>query len=147
MVGGPPSGDGASPERCPAAIHAAMSAPGAGRTHQGQNRQPRSSDLPQPEEEQPQPEVQTILQQIPGDPGWEGMSFAVALVTRGDRKAVALVTSRETKDPKAAAIKLADDAHSVGRRMPALEPPPRKPDRGVTFRGRSAGDVQFHAGS
>ncbi len=69
-----------------------------------------SRDLPEPEQEQPEPEVQTILQQIPGDPGWAGMSFTVALVTRGQRQAVAVVTSREATDPKAAAIKLASDA-------------------------------------
>ena len=69
-----------------------------------------SRDLPEPEEGQPQPEVQTIVQQIPGDPGWEGLGFAVALATRGERKAVAVVTGREAQDPKAAAIKLAGDA-------------------------------------
>lgn len=68
-----------------------------------------SRDLPDPEQELSEPEVQTILQQIPGDPGWAGMSFAVALVTRGGRQAVAIVTSREAADPKAAAIKLAGD--------------------------------------
>lgn len=70
----------------------------------------RSPDLPEPEQEQPQPEVQTIVQQMPGDPGWAGMSFCVALVTRGGRQAAAVVTSREAADPKAAAIKLAGDA-------------------------------------
>jgi len=70
----------------------------------------RSRDLPEPEEDQPQPEVQTVVQQIPGDPGWAGMSFAVAVVTRGQRQAVAIVTSREAADPKAAAIQLADEA-------------------------------------
>jgi len=70
----------------------------------------RSGDLPDPEQTQADPDVQTILQQIPGDPGWAGMSFAVALVTRGSRQAVAIVTSREAADPKAAAIKLAGDA-------------------------------------
>ena len=70
----------------------------------------RSGDLPEPEQAQPEPEVQTVMQQIPGDPGWAGMSFAVALVTRGQRQAVAVVTSREAADPKAAAIKLAGDA-------------------------------------
>ncbi len=73
----------------------------------------RSPDLPEPEEEQPQPEVQTIVQHIPGDPGWEGLSFAVAVVTRGERRAVAVVTTREARDPKAAAIKLADNALSA----------------------------------
>ena len=38
------------------------------------------------------------------------MSFAVALVSHGERKAVAIVTSREAEDPKGAAIKLANDA-------------------------------------
>lgn len=70
----------------------------------------RSRDLPDPEQTQPAPDVQTILQQIAGDPGWAGMSFAVALVRRGPRQAVAIVTSREAADPKAAAIQLAGDA-------------------------------------
>lgn len=70
----------------------------------------RSDDLPAPAVEQPQPEVQTVVQQIPGDPGWGGMRFAVALVTRGERMAVAIVTSREAKDPKSAAVELADGA-------------------------------------
>ncbi|MHC4180691.1 MAG: glycosyl hydrolase family 95 catalytic domain-containing protein, partial [Planctomycetota bacterium] len=48
-----------------------------------------------------------IVQQIPGDPDWPGMSFAVASTSREDRTAVAVVTSREAEDPKAAAIELA----------------------------------------
>ncbi len=66
----------------------------------------RSPDLPSPQHEQPNPDVQTIVQQIPGDPGWDGMTFAVALGTRGDRMAVGVVTSREAEDPKSAAIQL-----------------------------------------
>ena len=69
-----------------------------------------SRDLPEAEQAQPEPDVETVLQQLPGDPGWAGMSFTVALVTRGQRQAVAVVTSREAADPKAAAIKLAGDA-------------------------------------
>lgn len=68
-----------------------------------------SPDLPAPEQGQPQPDVQTIVQHIPGDPGWEGMSFAVALCIRGDRTAVAIVTSREAAEPEAAAVQLAGD--------------------------------------
>ncbi len=73
----------------------------------------RSGDLPDPEQTQPDPDVQTIQQQLPGDPGWAGMSFAMALVTRGGRQAVAIVTSREATDPRAAAIKLAGDVVSI----------------------------------
>ncbi|NLF73292.1 MAG: hypothetical protein GX575_30000 [Candidatus Anammoximicrobium sp.] len=74
----------------------------------------RARDLPEPEPAQPQPGVQTILQQIPGDPGWAGMRFAVALVTRGGRQALAIVTSREAADPKAAAIQLASETLAAG---------------------------------
>ena len=51
--------------------------------------------------------VTWLRQELPGDPGWPGMSFAVALATRGERKAVAIVTSRESKDPAADAVRLA----------------------------------------
>jgi len=53
--------------------------------------------------------VAWLRQDIPGDPGWPGMHFAVALATRGERKAVAIVTSRESKDAVADAVKLARD--------------------------------------
>jgi len=65
-----------------------------------------------------------IVQKIPGDPDWPGMSFAVALAGARNRTAVAIVTSREAKDPKAAAIELArstlaQDAAEVIRRHEA----------------------------
>ena len=48
-----------------------------------------------------------VLQEIPGDPDWPGMSFAVALAANGKRKAVAIVTSLESKDVVADAAALA----------------------------------------
>ena len=48
-----------------------------------------------------------IEQEIPGDLDWPGMRFAVCLASRDGRKAVAIVTSREAEDPRAAAIELA----------------------------------------
>ena len=48
-----------------------------------------------------------LVQEIPGDLDWPGMSYAVALMHQGDRIAVAIVTSREAADPQAAAIQLA----------------------------------------
>ena len=48
-----------------------------------------------------------ILQKIPGDLDWPGMSYAVAMAGRGSVKAVAIVTSREAPDPRAAALELA----------------------------------------
>ena len=53
--------------------------------------------------------VKWLTQQIPGDLDWPGMSFAVAIAANGDRKAVAIVTSREAKDPRSAAIRLAQE--------------------------------------
>jgi len=51
--------------------------------------------------------VAWLTQTIPGDPDWPGMSFAVALAAEGERKAVAIVTSHESKDVVADAVKLA----------------------------------------
>jgi len=51
--------------------------------------------------------VAWLTQRIPGDPDWPGMTFAVALASVRDRKAVAVVTSRESKDPLGDAVALA----------------------------------------
>ena len=53
--------------------------------------------------------VRWLAQEIPGDGDWPGMRFAVALSADGktNRKAVAIVTSREAKDPLSAALALA----------------------------------------
>ena len=53
--------------------------------------------------------VHWLTQEIPGDEDWPGMRLAVALSADGktDRKAVAIVTSREAKDPLSAALALA----------------------------------------
>jgi hypothetical protein len=51
--------------------------------------------------------VAWLTQRIPGDPDWPGMTFAVALASAGNRKAVAVVTSRESKDPLGDAVTLA----------------------------------------
>jgi len=49
--------------------------------------------------------VQWLHQTIPGDLDWPGMEFAVALADAGQHKAVAIVTSPESKDVVAAAVK------------------------------------------
>jgi hypothetical protein len=54
-----------------------------------------------------QDDVVWILQEIPGDLDWPGMSYAVALAGKERVKTVAIVTSREAKDPRAAAVQLA----------------------------------------
>jgi hypothetical protein len=51
--------------------------------------------------------VEWILTTVPGDVDWPGMSFAIAHAAEGKRHAVAMVTSLENKDPKAAALALA----------------------------------------
>jgi len=53
--------------------------------------------------------VHWVTQDLPGDGDWPGMRFAVALSADGKtgRKAVAIVTSREAKDPLSAAVALA----------------------------------------
>ncbi len=51
--------------------------------------------------------VAWLAQEIPGDLDWPGMNFAVAVAANAELKAVAIVTSREAKDPLRAAIRLA----------------------------------------
>ena len=51
-----------------------------------------------------------ILQEIPGDPDWPGLSFAVACRSVSNRSAVAVVTSLEAADPRAEAVALATRA-------------------------------------
>ncbi len=68
--------------------------------------------------------VEWIVQKIPGDVDWPGMSFAVAMANRQKRTAVAIVTSREAEDPRSAAVAavrstLAQDAADVIRRHEA----------------------------
>jgi len=71
--------------------------------------------------------AQWLVQNLPGDPDWPGMTFAVALAAEGPRKAVAIVTSLECKDPRAEAIALArstlaaDAAALVGEHEKAWE--------------------------
>ncbi len=50
-----------------------------------------------------------VVQPIPGDEDWKGMTFAVALSRDPSRRraAVAVVTSLESDDPRAAAVRLA----------------------------------------
>jgi len=91
--------------------------------HPGQLLPIASTDLPETESGE-HDGVAWIVQKIPGDPDWPGMSFAVASTNRKDRTAVAIVTSREAKDPKTSAIELArstlaQDAAEVVRRHEA----------------------------
>lgn len=58
--------------------------------------------------------VAWLTQRIPGDSDWPGMTFAVALSSAGDRKAVAVVTSRESKDPLGDALALARATATTG---------------------------------
>ncbi len=51
--------------------------------------------------------VRWLKQNLPGDLDWPGMHFSVALAEAGGRKAVAIVTSRESSDTTADAVKLA----------------------------------------
>ena len=54
--------------------------------------------------------INWTLTTVPGDGDWPGMSFALAHAAQGTRHAVAVVTSLESKDPVAAAVKLASEA-------------------------------------
>jgi hypothetical protein len=49
--------------------------------------------------------VRWLYQKIPGDLDWPGMEFAVALAEAGPHKAMAIVTSLESQDVVAAAVK------------------------------------------
>ncbi len=51
--------------------------------------------------------VEYLHQVLPADLDWPGMSFAVALAEDGERKAVAIVTSRESVDVLSEAVQLA----------------------------------------
>ena len=65
-----------------------------------------SSDLPRPVCAN-ESGISTIEQAVPGDADWPGMTFAVAMARRDDVVAVAIVTSFESKNPKQAAVRLA----------------------------------------
>jgi hypothetical protein len=65
-----------------------------------------ASYLPAPETGE-QDGVKYVKQQLPADPDWPGMSFVVALAEEGNRKAVAVVTSLDSKDPMSDAARLA----------------------------------------
>ncbi|NQT41536.1 MAG: hypothetical protein HQ581_28865, partial [Planctomycetes bacterium] len=53
--------------------------------------------------------VTWLVQELPGDGDWPGMTYAVALAQNSQTKAVAIVTSFEADDPLQAAVKLAAD--------------------------------------
>lgn len=74
----------------------------------------RSAQLPAAEKGETNG-VKWLAQTIPGDPDWPGMRFAVALAAVGDRKAVAVVTSRESPDPAATAAALAASTLAANR--------------------------------
>jgi hypothetical protein len=65
-----------------------------------------SADVPAPESGETEG-VRWIAQHLPGDPDWPGMAFCVALAEAGALKAAAVETSMESKDFKAAAVRLA----------------------------------------
>ena len=64
-----------------------------------------SSDIPAAETGE-QEGATWLRQEIPGDLDWPGMTFAAARVAEGELAAVAVVTSRESAEPLAAAIQL-----------------------------------------
>ena len=53
-------------------------------------------------------QTQTLYQKLPANVDWPGMSYAVALSTNGKRKAVAIVSSFDAKDPLAEAVAIAE---------------------------------------
>lgn len=53
--------------------------------------------------------VTWLVQELPGDGDWPGMTYAVALAQNSETKAVAMVTSLEADDPCQAAVQLATD--------------------------------------
>ncbi|HOF39951.1 MAG TPA: hypothetical protein PLD73_07740 [Candidatus Hydrogenedentes bacterium] len=65
-----------------------------------------SADIPAAETGR-QDHLSWLLQEIPGDLDWGGMSFAVACATKGQLAAIAAVTSLESSNPLAAAQELA----------------------------------------
>ncbi len=67
----------------------------------------QSDDLPAAETGVLDDDVRWITQTIPGDLDWPGMRFAVALVQRGGKTAVAVVTSLESETPLKSAAALA----------------------------------------
>ncbi len=54
-------------------------------------------------------DVRYLHKTIPGDLDWKGMEFAVAVAEKGELKAVAIVTSFESKDVVSKAIELAKE--------------------------------------
>jgi len=66
----------------------------------------QSADIPQAETGKTAG-ASWLLQKIPGDLDWPGMQFAVAVASKGQLTAVAIVTSREADAPVDAAIELA----------------------------------------
>ncbi|MDP6555992.1 MAG: hypothetical protein QGG71_15085 [Pirellulaceae bacterium] len=77
--------------------------------HNGQLVPARSADTPDATSGQTDG-VAWLAQEIPGDLDWPGMKFTVAVAANAELKAVAIVTSREAKDPLSAAIRLAREA-------------------------------------
>lgn len=59
--------------------------------------------------------VKWLHQKMPGDPDYAGMEYALAVAANGPRKAVALVTSRDTQENvRTAAVRLARDTAAAG---------------------------------
>lgn len=53
--------------------------------------------------------VAWLVQELPGDSDWQGMTYAIALAQNPQTKVVSIVTSFEADDPHQAAIRLAAD--------------------------------------
>ena len=63
--------------------------------------------------------IDVITQHIPGDLDWPGMDFAVAAAQKGQWKAIAIVTSMESRDCEKDAIELARKTIE-GKRKPQI---------------------------
>ena len=53
-------------------------------------------------------QIRTLYQELPAGVDWPGMSYAVALATKGNKTAVAMVSSFDADDPLAEAVALAE---------------------------------------
>ncbi|MBM3999985.1 MAG: hypothetical protein FJ297_10685 [Planctomycetes bacterium] len=73
----------------------------------GRLRASRARDVPDAAVRRVDADVELLEQTLPGDAGWKGMRFGVALASKADRSAVAVVTSRESDEPGAEALRLA----------------------------------------
>ena len=77
------------------------------RSSGGAHVEPANPDWLDPVTAETEAGIQLVSRTIPGDSDWPGMSFTLALASRGHWKAVALVTSNDHPQPRQEAIRLA----------------------------------------